>query len=411
MKQFARIFLIIFTLGIFEVQAQQHPESRIKLVFREKSVVIDPTFDNNAQRIEEIIALLEEIRTDSTAEVVEVQFCGSASPEDSYQLNKQLARGRLQALERIVRRQISIPDSIIVRNDSYIPWHELKAAVEASDISHKEEILSIIAEKPRLVAYHRKGEQVDVRVEKLKQLDGGRVWERMDREFFSKLRNAFAIILTRRVNLPKVEGTPELVNIYIEAQESEIEYQKPFEIEKAPEEWMPHLYIKTNALALAMGVSNFAVELDITKHLSFTLPIYFSAWNYFTSELKFRTFAVQPEVRYWFSEKNDGWFTGAHFGFAYYNVAWCGDWRIQDYRRESPTMGGGLSVGYRKPLGASKRWKLEFSLGGGVYDLHYDKFRNESNGELVKSGRKTFIGVDNAAVTLAYMFDLKKGGK
>ena len=74
-------------------------------------------------------------------------------------------------------------------------------------------------------------------------------------------------------------------------------------------------------------------------------------------------------------------------------------------------MGGGLSVGYRKPLGASKRWKLEFSLGGGVYDLHYDKFHNESNGELVKSGRKTFIGVDNAAVTLAYMFDLKKGGK
>ena len=410
MKQFIRILLIIFTLGIIEAQAQ-NPEVRIKLGFRERSVVIDPSFDNNAQRIKEIVALLEEIRNDSTAEVVEVQFCGAASPEDSYQLNKRLARERLKALERIVRSQISIPDSIIVRDDSYIPWHELKAAVEASEISHKREIMSIIDEKPRLVAHHREGEHVDNRVEKLKKLDEGRIWERMDQEFFSQLRNAFAIIITCRMNIPKVEGTPELVNIYIEPKESEIEYQKPFEIEKTPVEWTPHLYIKTNALALAMGVSNIAVEVDITKHLSFTLPIYYSAWNYFTSDLKFRTFAVQPEVRYWFSKKNDGWFTGAHYGFAYYNVAWGGKWRIQDHRRETPTMGSGVSVGYRKPLGASKRWKLEFSVGGGVYDLHYDKFSNEPNGELVKSERKTFFGVDNAAVTLAYTFDLKKGGK
>ena len=77
------------------------------------------------------------------------------------------------------------------------------------------------------------------------------------------------------------------------------EGKKPIKIEKAPApEWIPHLYIKTNMLALGLGVANFAVEVDITKHLSFTLPVYYSAWNYFTSDLKLRTFAVQPELRY-----------------------------------------------------------------------------------------------------------------
>ncbi len=409
MKRFAHILLIIFTLGIIEVQAQ-NPEIRIRLGFREGSVVVDPEFNNNGQKIQEIVSLLEEVRNDSTAEVVEVQFCGSASPEGSYELNHRLARERLSAVERIVRKQIEIPDSIIVRNDSYIPWAEFKEAIQKSDIQFKNEVLAIINESPKLVNF-REGTQIDERVEKLKVLDEGRVWEILDKTYFSDLRNAFAIIITCRINIPEMGYSPKLVNIRIEPEKSKIEFSQPIKIEKKEPEWMPHLYIKTNALALALGVANFAVEVDITKHLSFTLPIYYSAWNYFTSDLKLRTFAVQPEVRYWFSKKNDGWFVGSHFGFAYYNVAWGGDWRIQDHRRENPTMGGGMSVGYRKPLGERKRWKLEFSLGGGMYDLNYDKFRNEHNGELVKSEKKTFIGVDNAAVTLSYTFDLKKGGK
>ena len=42
-----------------------------------------------------------------------------------------------------------------------------------------------------------------------------------------------------------------------------------------------------------MFMSNVAVEVDITRHISFTLPIYYSALDYFSRELKFRTFAVQ----------------------------------------------------------------------------------------------------------------------
>ncbi|MBQ2858625.1 MAG: DUF3575 domain-containing protein, partial [Bacteroidaceae bacterium] len=140
--------------------------------------------------------------------------------------------------------------------------------------------------------------------------------------------------------------------------------------------------------------------------------IYYSAWDYFKSTLKFRTFNVQPEVRYWMDENNEGWFAGAHFGAAFYNYALGGDWRYQDHGRETPSWGGGISGGYRMPLSKNRRWKLEFTLGAGVYASHYDRFYNEPNGRLEGDYKKTFFGLDNVAVTIAYRFDLnKKGGK
>ena len=178
------------------------------------------------------------------------------------------------------------------------------------------------------------------------------------------------------------------------------------------EEWRHELHVKTNVLGLAIGVANVALEVDVCKHLSLSLPLYYSAWDYFKPTLKFRTLTIQPEMRYWFNRHNEGWFLGAHFGMGYYNIALDGEYRIQDYNRETPSLGGGLSVGYRTHLSKNKRWKMEFSVGGGYYDSKYDKFRNEENGFLIDSYQKKWIGVDQASISFAYAFNLKKkGGK
>ena len=164
-----------------------------------------------------------------------------------------------------------------------------------------------------------------------------------------------------------------------------------------------------------MAIANVAAEIDLAKHWSFTLPVYYSAWDYFKSTIKFRTFAVQPEFRYWLSEENDGFFGGAHFGLAYYNFAFDGDYRYQDHNRETPAIGGGVSIGYRLPISKNNRWKVEFSLGAGVYSRHYDKFHNTprtKDGLMIESIKKTYWGIDQAAVSFSYSFDLKKkGGK
>lgn len=176
-----------------------------------------------------------------------------------------------------------------------------------------------------------------------------------------------------------------------------------------------NLYIKTNTVALAAAIANVAVEIDILPHFSFTLPVYYSAWNYFKTTIKLRTFTLQPEIRAWFNDNNEGFFVGAHFGLGYYNVALDGDYRYQDHNSKTPAYGGGLALGFRMPISTNNRWLLEFSLGGGLYKLDYDTFHNTPDtkkGLMTGEVRRTYVGPDQAAVSITYLLpEWKKGGR
>lgn len=175
-----------------------------------------------------------------------------------------------------------------------------------------------------------------------------------------------------------------------------------------------NIHLKTNLFGLAAGIANAAVEFDLAKHWSLTIPIYYSAWDYFKPTWKFRTLAVQPEVRFWFDEDNTGFFTGAHFGLGYYNVALGADYRYQDHNMQTPSIGGGLAVGYRLPISRNNRWNLEFTLGAGVYPSHYDKFHNTpvtENGLMISDYKRLYWGIDQAALSFSYAFGINtKGG-
>lgn len=172
-----------------------------------------------------------------------------------------------------------------------------------------------------------------------------------------------------------------------------------------------HWYLKTNTIGWGLLIANLAGEMDWGKHWSFVLPVYYSACNYFTSEVKFRTLTLQPELRYWFRNNHTGWYTGAHLGASWFNLAAGGDYRYQDHNRCTPALGGGLNGGYRMPMNKNGRWWLEFSLGAGVYQVDYDKFQNRKNGAWIANEKKVAFAVDQVAVSVAYRFDKKKKEK
>ena len=176
-------YCITLILLLFGVGAAHSQESRTEICvdFRVNSTVIDSAYSDNAARMQEIIEFLRNIRQDSTINIVEISFCGAASPEGSDQLNRRLARGRLTALERLVRKEVDIPDSLITRNDSYIPWDYLKSQIEDSGLIHKDEVISILEEESLLVDYHHPNTHIDNRVVKLKRLDNGKVWQQMNK--------------------------------------------------------------------------------------------------------------------------------------------------------------------------------------------------------------------------------------
>lgn len=410
------LFLLLFGIGS---TLSQETRTEICVDFRVNSTSIDSSYSDNAARMQEMVDFLRNVRQDSTVNFVGVSFCGAASPEGSYQLNRKLAQGRIASLESIIRSEVNIPDSLVTRNDSYIPWAYLKSQIEDSDLYLKEDVIAILEEEAKLVDYHQPETHIDGRVVKLKALDDGKVWEEMNKLFFERMRNACAVVVTYKRELPPIEepvvlsDTITVVPEPVAEKEEVVPVAEP--VQTVIEEWTRQLHVKTNVIGLGMGIANLGIEVDIVKHLSFTLPVYYSAWDYFKTTIKFRTLAIQPEFRYWLSEKNDGFFAGAHFGMAYYNFAFDGDYRYQDHNRETPAIGGGLSVGYRLPISRNNRWRMEFSLGAGIYPLHYDKFYNTphtKDGLMIKSIKETYFGIDQAAISFSYSFDLKKkGGK
>lgn len=415
---------ILFSLIAFGiiVSTAQEDHTEISFEFRVRSSSIDAIYGDNAARLQELKAFLQKVSEDSTLDITAVTFCGAASPEGSSALNRRLSRERLSAVEQIVRQEVSVPDSIIARNDNYIPWNDLRTHVAESNISHRDEVLAIIDGQSEYVEY-RPGATIDSRVLALQKLDGGRIWPQLNRRFFSRMRYAYAIFETYKRPEPVVVPEPEPIPEPEPEPEPTPEPEPIAEPEPTPQpdtvavaepaDWTRHLYVKTNGLAWLMGVTNVAAEIDLAEHWSATLPIYWSSWNYFKHTLKFRTFTLQPEVRYWFDADNAGWFVGAHLGLGWFNYATDGDYRVQDHDGNSPALGGGIAGGFRLPISADKRWKLEFTLGVGLYHAHYDKFVNDHNGQLCTTHTTTWCGIDQAAVAVAYTIDLgtKKGGR
>lgn len=414
------ILLIFLSFGT-SIAHSQESRAEVYIDFRVNSSVVDSAFSANAVHLREMKDFLRNIREDHTMKIVDVSFRGAASPEGSDQLNRRLARERLTALEEEVRREVDIPDSLITRSDSYIPWDLLKSQVEASDLPRKDAVMAILEDEAPSADGELPHTHIDKRIERLKALDAGKTWQLMKKRFFHRMRNACAVLVTYKQATPSVSDSVCHADAIAAESASELVEASPdtaLAVNASAAEarkWGRKLYVGTNAVGLGMGVANIATELDLAQHWSFCLPVYYCAWNYFKPTIKFRVFSFHPEFRYWLTENNDGLYAGVHFGMGFYNFAFNGDYRYQRHGGGVPLNGGGVDVGYRMPFSRNRRWHMEFSLGAGVYPLHYDKFRNTPNtkdGLLTGSMRKTYWGIDQIAVSFSYMFDLKKkGGK
>lgn len=390
-----------------------HSQNQIiefRVGYRLNSSIIESEFSENAVVIQKLNEYIAQLNSTDSVSLASVQFGGFASPEGPTSTNLRLARERMSALEKLVRSQIQIPDSLITYNPSYISWDQFEAYISGSDHSYKQEVLDVIETS-----------QGNDRIKKLQELQGGQIWDQLKTVLFGDMRSAIVIFTTQAKPAAKEEEPEPVVPEPVEKVEDPlpepiVEIATPIaEAATEEESWMRRLHLKTNLIGAGLAMANLAAEIDLSEHWSLSVPVYYSTWNYFKQTVKFRTFAIQPEIRYWLSEDNSGLFAAAHCGFAYYNFATGGEYRYQDHSRETPAVGGGLNLGYRLPISRSGRMQLEFSLGGGVHHLRYDIFYNTpdtKDGLMVGSESKTYWGLDNAAVTLLYSIDLgKKGGR
>ena len=399
MKKLATLLVIL----MLALQGAHSQESRTEMSvdFRVNSVVIDTLHFDNADRVRHIVDYLRTISADTTIDVLEISFCGAASPEGSYQLNRRLARGRLEALERLVRSQIEIPDSIITRDDSYISWDMLREQVAASDLADRDEVLRIIDSEHTLIDYPG-GRHIDSRIPELQKLSGGKTWQILLKKYFGRMRNAYAVFVTYKHQLPEPEPItePEPEPIVVPEPEPEpVVVPEPEPTLVIPVLETRFIAAKTNLLVGAATVANLGFEIELGRKWSLDVPVYYSPYN-ITPTRKCRILATQPEVRFWPAKAGSGHFIGLHGTVGFFNIAINDHGRYQD--PDSPAWGCGLGYGYALNFGANKNWGLEFNIGLGVVKYKYDVYYNRENGQKFDFGEGWWWGPTRAGITLTY---------
>ena len=356
------------------------------------------TFGDNEATLDSLGRLLKRTKGSRAAvELREVSMNGTASPDGRLTSNIRLANRRMRAMADYISRVYGIDTSLITLGEARVPWDEFRA---------------MIASEPRLLDIVSKGSDdswldAGIRMDRLKALDGGRVWRRLAKDVFPRLRRSVVMTVT-------VEELPEpVVSEPCPEHEPEAAVAEPEPIvepepapQSAPAPCRRSWHAATNVLALSMAIANVQGEYDFACRWSVAASVYYSGWNYGTVKRKFRTFIFRPEVRYWLSEGHRGFFFDAHIQMAAYNFALPGwKYRIQDVKGHHPALGGGLGAGYRLPLGSKGRWALEAQVGVGCYHLEYNRYENVDNGRLVDRRERTFVGIDNVAVSVVYNFN------
>ncbi|MDR1645326.1 MAG: DUF3868 domain-containing protein [Tannerellaceae bacterium] len=168
-----------------ETVKSRSESSDIFLDFPVSQTEIDPRFGNNPRELAKIETIISEIRKDANVRVTGVSIAGFASPEGEITFNNELSRGRAESLRNYLASRSGIPPQQYRLGNGGEDWDGLARMIQGmSNFGPKETVLSIIR------YYNNPAERKD----RLKALDGGRLWEWMLNELYPRLRRVVSRI-------------------------------------------------------------------------------------------------------------------------------------------------------------------------------------------------------------------------
>lgn len=345
--------------------------------FRVGKSVLDTAYVDNAGRLQELVSFLEDLQSDTMRELVKVEFWGSASPEGSWFINRRLSNERRSVLEDYVRRNISLPDSIVASYGEVTAWEQLARLVEQSDMPHKEEAVDVLRNVP-LATYDARGVLIDSRKKHLMELQYGRTWHYMADHFFPQIRHARVVLMTVLKNLDvpepvmcmeKVAAAP-MVKVQ-EAVDAQAGPKKPF-----------YMALKTNMLYDVLAVPNIGAEFYLGSNWSASANWMYAWWSSDKKHRYWRVYGGEVAVRKWFGRKAaEKPLTGHHLGVYGQLFTYDFEWNGTGYMGgqpgqmlwNSPNYAVGIEYGYSLPIG--RRLNIDFTVGVGYWGGKYYTYR------------------------------------
>lgn len=148
-----------------------------------------PNFKNNAEELRKVNEIVNEIRGDKNLTVSEFKITGYASPEGNEQSNMTLSKNRAQSFVTYLKDRYGIDQSMLKTEWKGEDWDGLRKIVAGLNISHKNDVLNVIDNESNIAQ----------RKVKLRQIDGGRTYNMLLKEYYPQLRrNDYTIAYVAR---------------------------------------------------------------------------------------------------------------------------------------------------------------------------------------------------------------------
>ncbi len=164
------------------------------------------------------------------------------------------------------------------------------------------------------------------------------------------------------------------------------------------------LAIKNNLIYDASLTPNLGLEVALTRKTTLNVAAGYNPFK--LGDLKkFKHWLVQPEYRYWFCEKFNGGFVGAHlhggeFSIANIKLPFGFLSQFENHMYEGYFYGGGVNVGYQWIL--SKKWSMEAVIGAGYARIEAEKFPCAVCGDRIKKDSYNYFGPTKIAFSFIY---------
>ncbi len=173
--------------------------------------------------------------------------------------------------------------------------------------------------------------------------------------------------------------------------------------------------IKNNMLYDAIPTVNLGIEIGLGRRTTLDISGNYNAWDMNKAQNeKLRHMLIQPEFRYYFCEKMNGHFIGAHVHGMEYNV--CGhNWLLNTFKTASTLngfseeksryqgVGYGAGIVYGYDIVLSSHFNIELAVGAGYVHLDYDRYGPDKCSAFLGSDVKDYWGLTKLGVSLVYV--------
>lgn len=396
---------------IFILDENQEPSITDEQFYKVALKVIFPVdvylVDSTQESVKELIwDLIPQINTDSLKPHA-MMVRGASSPEGPYRWNQTLSRERSAHAFDYINRHLKFPEEHSTYNDQPEDYGQLLYLMkEANDPSYK--IVKSLVDK-----YHKAGMLAQLK-QHLKRIDGGRLWNRLYKIYYPKLRVARVVLFFKKKaqasSSPVSSGNsgmqnkPDSIAIEILPEQETIpkliiepygDIGKPVlygaDLIQEPDSkevpFVPlRLYrrhilgIRTNLLydffylpghywapSPNVQLEYYPLTGHFTANLGFTGPY----WHHWSRQQFWQIRDYVLEGRYYFV--GQGQFIGPYVsGYVHTNIYGIGLSKTKGWEGEG--LGAGAIIGYTMNISRNKRWRLEFSLGVGYYRTKYDPY-------------------------------------